>query len=131
MKSFPVAGTRPVRFEAHEATPCGRLVALGSHTGEAHYHDTYELLVVRSGRGTVSCAGRNVTVTSGTSVLSAPGLVHSHAWLSSTEIIDRRYAESIGPAEIARELGGDEEVARHLVDRAAPRSSARALEPTR
>ncbi len=85
MHSIPAAGTGPVKFESHEATPCGRLVALGSHSCEAHYHDTYELVVVRSGSGTVVCAGRNVVVTPGTSVLIAPGLVHSHARLSSTE----------------------------------------------
>jgi len=57
----------------------------GSHTGEAHHHDTYELLVVRSGSGTLTCAGRNVAVAPGTSILIAPGLVHSHARLGATE----------------------------------------------
>jgi AraC-like DNA-binding protein len=79
------AGRGPVTFEAYEATPYGRLVKPGGHPSEAHYHDTYELLVVRSGSGTLACAGRNVAVTPGTSVLVAPGLVHSHARLSSTE----------------------------------------------
>jgi AraC-like DNA-binding protein len=84
MQSIP--GAEPVvTFEAHEATPCGRLVRPGGHTSGAHYHDSYELLVVRSGSGTLACAGRSVDVTSGTSVLVAPGLVHSHARLSSTE----------------------------------------------
>ncbi len=85
MQTTPGAGTGPVLFEAYEATPCGRLVKPGSHTGEAHYHDSYELLVVRSGSGALACAGRNITVTPGTSVLVAPGLVHSHAPLSATE----------------------------------------------
>jgi AraC-like DNA-binding protein len=66
-------------------TPHARVVQPGSHSGEAHYHDTYELLVVRSGSGALACAGRSVAVTPGTSVLVAPGLVHSHARLSSTE----------------------------------------------
>jgi AraC-like DNA-binding protein len=85
MQSIPAARSGPVTFEAYEATPCGRLVQPGGHTGEAHYHDTYELLVVRAGSGTLACAGRTITVTSGTSVLIAPGLVHSHAPLSSIE----------------------------------------------
>jgi AraC-like DNA-binding protein len=85
MRSIRGDGTEPVTFEMSEATPCGRLVQPGSHAGEAHYHDTYELLVVRSGSGTLACAGRNVAVTPGTSVLVAPGLVHSHARLSATE----------------------------------------------
>jgi len=80
-----LAAAGPVTFEAYDATPCGRLVAPGDHTGEAHYHDTYELLVVRSGAGTLACAGRSIEVTHGTSVLVAPGLVHSHARLSATE----------------------------------------------
>ena len=84
MRSIPAA-PKPVTFETHAATPSGRLVQPGSHTAEAHYHDTYELLVVRSGSGALACAGRNVIVTSGTSVLIAPGLVHSHARLASTE----------------------------------------------
>jgi AraC-like DNA-binding protein len=82
-----IPGTRPgpVTFERYAATPCGRLVKPGSHTGEAHHHDTYELLVVQSGSGTLACAGRNVAVAPGTSVLIAPGLVHSHARLCATE----------------------------------------------
>jgi hypothetical protein len=58
MQSTLAAATGPVTFEAYDATPCGRLVSPGDHTGEAHYHDTYELLVVRSGFGTLACAGR-------------------------------------------------------------------------
>jgi AraC-like DNA-binding protein len=85
MQSISAARTGSVTFEAYEGTPCGRLVQPGRHTGEAHYHDTYELLVVRAGSGTLACAGRSVTVTAGTSVLVAPGLVHSHARLSATE----------------------------------------------
>jgi hypothetical protein len=57
----------------------------GDHADRAHYHDTYELLVVRSGTGTLASAGRNISVTPGTSVLVAPGLVHSHAGLSGIE----------------------------------------------
>ncbi len=72
-------------FEAYEATPCGGLVRPGSHSGEAHYHDTYELLVVRSGFGALACAGRDISVDPGSSVLVAPGLVHSHAPLAATE----------------------------------------------
>ena len=85
MQSNPNTRTGPVTCEAYEAAPCGRLVQPGSHSGEAHYHDTYELLVARSGTGTLACAGQSVSVTSGTSVLITPGLVHSHARLSSTE----------------------------------------------
>ena len=85
MQSIPNAASKPVTFDAHEATPSGRLVRPGSHTGEAHYHDAFELLIVRSGAGSLACAGRNVAVTPGTSVLIAPGLVHSHARLASTE----------------------------------------------
>jgi AraC-like DNA-binding protein len=85
MRSIPGDCPEPVTFEAHEATPCGRLLQPGAHTGEAHYHDTYELLVLRSGSGTLACAGRNVSVSPGTSVLLAPGLVHSHARMSGTD----------------------------------------------
>jgi len=85
MHAIPGAGAGPVTLEPYDATPCGRLVTAGGHGGDAHYHDTYELLVVRSGSGTLACAGQNVCVTSGTSVLIAPGLVHSHAPLSATE----------------------------------------------
>jgi AraC-like DNA-binding protein len=85
MQSIPGAGGRPVRLEAYEATPCGRLVQRGQHTAEAHYHESYELLVVRSGFGTLACAGRNIVVSPGTSVLVAPGLVHSHARLDAAE----------------------------------------------
>jgi AraC-like DNA-binding protein len=85
MQSTRGARTEPVTFETYEATPCGRLVHPGTHGGEAHHHDTYELLVVRSGSGTLICAGGNVTVTPGTSVLLAPGLVHSHARLADLE----------------------------------------------
>jgi AraC-like DNA-binding protein len=85
MQKIPGARTGPVRFEAYESTPCGRLVQPDNHTGEAHYHDTYELLVARSGSGILACAGRNISVTSGTSVLIAPGLVHSHARLAPTQ----------------------------------------------
>jgi len=85
MQSIPGTGPGPVTLDPHEATPCGRLVAPGNHPSEAHYHDTYELLVVRSGSGTVACAGRNVSVVPGTAVLVAPGLVHSHARLSGTD----------------------------------------------
>jgi AraC-like DNA-binding protein len=91
MESTPRTGSAPVTFEAGEHTPCGRLVPPDDHTGAAHYHDTYELLVVRSGSGTLACAGRNVTVTPGTSVLVAPGLVHSHARLSATETWSVRF----------------------------------------
>ena len=77
--------SRPVMLEACEVTPGGCLVRRGDHTGEAHYHESYELLVVRSGFGTLACAGRNVVVSPGTSVLVAPGLVHSHARLYATE----------------------------------------------
>jgi AraC-like DNA-binding protein len=85
MQSIPGAGPRPATYEEYEATPCGRLIRPGNHSGEAHHHDTYELLVVRSGYGTLACAGRNVGVAPGVSVLVAPGLVHSHARLSDTE----------------------------------------------
>ncbi len=85
MPSIPAASPAPVIFESHEATPCGRLVQPGGHPGETHHHDSYELLVVRSGSGILACAGRNVAVSRGTSVLIAPGLVHSHARLSGAE----------------------------------------------
>jgi AraC-like DNA-binding protein len=85
MRSISGTAPKPVTLEAHVATPSGRLVQPGSRTGDAHYHDTYELLVIRSGSGTLVCAGRDVAVRAGTSVLIAPGLVHSHARLSSTE----------------------------------------------
>jgi AraC-like DNA-binding protein len=91
MQLIPGARTGPVSFEAYEATPCGHLVQPGSHTREAHYHDTYELLVVRAGAGTLACAGRSVTVSAGTLVLIAPGLVHSHARLASTQAWSVRF----------------------------------------
>jgi len=85
MQSLTGAPTGPVTFAAYESAPCGHLIERGRHTGEAHYHDTYELLVVRSGSGTLACAGRNVAVRAGSALLIAPGLVHSHAPLSATE----------------------------------------------
>jgi AraC-like DNA-binding protein len=85
MRSIPGDGPEPVTFEAYEATPCGRLLPPGTHAGDAHYHDTYELVVVRSGSGTLACAGQTVSVSPGTSVLLAPGLVHSHARMFATE----------------------------------------------
>jgi AraC-like DNA-binding protein len=81
----PTQGSGPVTLDAHGETPSGRLIQPGGHSGEAHYHDTYELLVVRAGSGTLACAGRDVPVSAGTPVLVAPGLVHSHARLSATE----------------------------------------------
>jgi hypothetical protein len=82
MQSTLAVAVAPVTFEA---TPCGRLVSPADHPGQAHYHDTFELLVVRSGCGALACAGRTVTMTPGTSVLIAPGLVHSHGLSRGTE----------------------------------------------
>jgi AraC-like DNA-binding protein len=85
MQSIPGIVPGPVTREAHGSTPSGQLIPPGGNTADAHYHDTYELLVVRSGSGTLSCVGRNVDVACGSAVLVAPGLVHSHARLSATE----------------------------------------------
>jgi AraC-like DNA-binding protein len=74
-----------VAFAQYEATPSGRLIPRGDPSARAHYHDTYELLLLRSGSGTLACAGRTVAAVPGTCVLLAPGLVHSHAGMRSAE----------------------------------------------
>jgi AraC-like DNA-binding protein len=74
-----------VTFEACERLRFGRVVRAGEHAEGAHYHDLYELLVVRCGNGTVESAGRSFHVGPGDAVLIAPETVHYHARLCETE----------------------------------------------